>query len=143
MIPNADKALRLVNRRMMSTLLPDLSSTFVQSDGMLLGMLIENLATELATGIERRLQDIEAVKSLFREAMQQVKEEGLDDAMSQCLHQQPASMSLADVNQVHDQLHRVLIDLHAHTEAAGLDELNGAIWRYLEDHAVRHQLAGV
>ena len=143
MIPNADKALRLVNRRMMTTMLPDLNSAFVQSDGMLLGMLIENLATELATGIERRLQDIEAVKSLFRDAVHEVKVEGLDDAMSQCLHLQPASMSLADVNLVHDQLHRVLIDLHAYTEASGLAKLNQAIWRYLEDHAGRHQLAGV
>jgi len=142
MIPNTDTALRLLNRRLMTTLLPDLNSTFVQSDGMLLAMLIENLATEMATGIENRLQDIRDLKAIFHQAIQIIRDKDLDATLGKMMQLQPESMTLADVNSVHDEMQRTLIKLHEQVEILQHTELNDLIWQYLHDHSDRHQLTG-
>lgn len=136
MIPNTDKALRMLSQRMMMTILPDLKSTYTMSDGMMIGLLVNAIADELSNGIERRLQDIREMQALFG----QYREE-LDDTSR--ITASPENYSLEAVNSLHDALTRDLIRLHERAEAGNLSELNNDIWRYLRTTAERHRITAI
>ncbi|MBQ76146.1 MAG: hypothetical protein CMQ20_14155 [Gammaproteobacteria bacterium] len=139
MIPNTDSALRMLSQRLMTQLLPDLKSEYSQSDGMLLGMLMMAIADEVATGIDTRMKDIADMKALL--------EQGRDYHDAGLLTvAEPASLSLKDVNQLHDDLTRHLIELHARVEIADSSEASqmlGDIWHYLEASTGRHAIAAM
>ncbi len=139
MIPNTDDALRMLSQRLMNQLLPDLKSLYCQSDGMLVGMLMNAIADEVATGIDRRMKDIADMKRLL------AKGSSYHDAAT-AVSCEPLSLSLKDVNQLHDELTRHLIALHIQVEkegSTGAAELNSDIWRYLETTAGRHVITAM
>lgn len=129
MIPHAPDAVRMIAQRMLSGVIPDLKSTYTMSDGSMLALLLMGLSGEVADGIARRLADIQELHLILAEA----GETDIDPV--------PASMRLADVNAVHDRLTAKLIALHERIEGdSARDELCLRIWKYLGDHAARHQL---
>lgn len=137
MIPNTDKALRMLSQRLMDRLLPDLDSLYYQSDGMVMGLLMEAIADEVATGIDRRMKDIADMKKLLLKGSHT---HNADAAIGS----DPLSLSLKDVNQLHDDLTRHLIELQIKVEQDGsreASELNKDIWRYLETTAGRHLIS--
>ncbi len=139
MIPNTDDALRMLSQRLMNHLLPDLKSLYCQSDGMLVGMLMNAIADEVATGIDRRMKDIADMKTLLAKGGSYL------DAGT-AVSSEPLSLSLKDVNQLHDELTRHLIELHIRVEkdgSADATELNSDIWRYLETTAGRHVITAM
>lgn len=144
MIPLAPEALQMLSQRMLVQLVPDAKSAYSMSDGMLLGVLLGSLVNEMAEGIERRLADIGEMKALFEQASDALAASRLPVGMDEVLGAQPASMTMADVNAVHDAHTRVLIDLHASVDTAApgdpADTINLAIWAYLDSHARRHAL---
>ena len=54
-----------------------------------------------------------------------------------------SSYRLADVNDHHDALTRILVSLHQKTEENDNDTLNQAIWAYLRRHSQRHKITAV
>ena len=144
MIPEAPSALRMLSQRMLSHLLPDVKTTYAMSDGMMVGMLMSSLAKELDDGIERRLADIRDMQAIFDSARAELPTKLLPADLAAVLEQSPASMSMADVNAVHDSHTRVLIGLHDLVDVASPDaaqqKVNRAIWSYLRVHAQRHTL---
>ena len=144
MIPRAPEALRMLSQRMLAQLVPDAKSAYSMSDGMLLGMLLLGMVKELEDGIARRLVDIESMKALFRLAREALDGGDLPAGLDEVLETTPATMSMTDVNAVHDAHSRVLITLHdAVDDATGTEarqRVNHAIWRYLDEHAQRHAL---
>ena len=139
MIPNTDNALRMLSQRLMNQLLPDLKSQYCQSDGMLVGLLMMAIADEVATGIDNRMKDVADMKTLL------VKGGSYHDADT-AVSSGPLSLSLKDVNQLHDELTGHLIQLHIQVEKDGsaeAAELNSDIWRYLETTAGRHVITAM
>ncbi|MCZ6501533.1 MAG: hypothetical protein O6945_03355 [Gammaproteobacteria bacterium] len=139
MIPNTDDALRMLSQRLMNHLLPDLKSLYCRSDGMLVGMLMNAIADEVATGIDRRMKDIADMKTLLAKGGSYL------DAGT-VVSSEPLSLSLKDVNQLHDELTGHLIQLHIQVEKEGsadATELNNDIWRYLETTAGRHVITAM
>ena len=137
MIPNTDKALRMLSQRLMDRLLPDLDSLYYQSDGMVMGLLMEAIADEVATGIDRRMKDIADMKKLLLKGSHT---HNADAAIGS----DPLSLSLKDVNQLHDDLTRHLIELQIKVEQDGsreASELNKDIWLYLETTGERHLIS--
>ena len=130
MIPNTDMALRMLAQRLMVQLLPDLGTAYSQSDGMLIGVLMNAIADEAAEGIDRRMKDIEEMQSLMEDA-------GLPVEFSRAA---PESLRLADVNALHDRLTKRLIELHAQAEAESDAAQCDVIWGYLRRHAERHRI---
>ncbi|MCH8256314.1 MAG: hypothetical protein IIA75_00165 [Proteobacteria bacterium] len=134
MIPNTDKALRMLSQRLMNRLLPDLETQYFQSEGMVMGLLMEAIADEVATGIDRRMKDIADMKKLLLNGRNY---HNADPAVDR----DPLSLSLNDVNKLHDELTGHLIELHIQVEKDGsgeATEINNDIWRYLEITAGRH-----
>lgn len=144
MIPLAPQALQMLSQRMLVQLVPDAKSEYSMSDGMLLGVLLGSLVNEMEQGIERRLADIRAMKALFEQAHAQLGPAALPAELDDVLASEPESMTMTDVNAVHDAHTRLLIALHAGVDTAApgdpADVVNRAIWQYLDTHAQRHAL---
>lgn len=139
MIPHTDQALRMLSQRLMVQLVPDMKSIYSISDGALVGLLMNALADELAEGIQRRLDDLAEMRQILAEVM-----EALTPEEEELLETEPVSMRLADVDEHHDRLTRVIIRLHALSEEkSDLSSLNVAIWAYLRRHAARHAITAV
>lgn len=142
MIPRAPEALQMLSQRMLTQLVPDAKSNYSMSDGMLLGLLLGGLVNELDQGIERRLEDIRAMKAVFRSAQKSLDPDALPAGVEAILALEPESMTMKEVNSVHDAHTRWLIALHDHVdgEHGEAGKIDLAIWRYLGQHAVRHAL---
>ncbi|MDG1231189.1 MAG: hypothetical protein P8P91_02905 [Pseudomonadales bacterium] len=138
MIPHADGALRMLSQRLMTQLLPDLKSLYSLSDGALIGLLINAIADETAEGIQRRLDDIGEMKIIFAAG-----EALLSSRDKQDINTELSAYRLADVNDHHDALTRILVSLHKKTEDNDNETLNRAIWAYLRRHAQRHKITAV
>ena len=138
MIPHADGALRMLSQRLMTQLLPDLKSLYSLSDGALIGLLINAIADETAEGIQRRLDDIGEMKLIFAAG-----EALLSSGDKEVISAELSSYKLADVNDHHDALTRILVSLHQKTEAKQVKALNQSIWDYLRRHLQRHQITAV
>ena len=138
MIPHTDDALRMLSQRLMTQLLPDLKSLYSLSDGALIGLLINAIADETAEGIQRRLDDIAEMKRLFvaGDAL-------LSSRDKEVISSDLSSYRLADVNDHHDALTRVLVSLHEKTENDKTAVLNQSIWAYLRRHTQRHKITAV
>lgn len=139
MIPNTDDALRMLCQRLMTQLLPDLKTEYSQADGMLLGLLMNAIADEIASGINHRMNDIADMARLLKQGSALHNTGNLAD-------QTPTSLKLNDVNALHDQFTRELIKLHEIVERTGTEEAAGLdreIWRYLETTATRHTITAM
>ncbi len=139
MIPNTDDALRMLSQRLMVQLLPDLKTEYCLSDGMLLGLLMNAIADEVASGIELRMQDIADMARLLKQGS------AFHDA-GKLVDQGPASLKLKDVNILHDQFTTELIKLHEIVERSETEEatrVEREIWRYLGTTAERHTITAL
>lgn len=139
MIPNTDDALRMLCQRLMTQLLPDLKTEYSQADGLLLGLLMNAIADEIASGIDHRMEDIADMATLLKQGSAFHNTGYVAD-------QAPASFKLRDVNALHDQFTRELIKLHEVVEQAGTEgaaELDSEIWRYLATTAGRHTITAL
>ena len=138
MIPHTDGALRMLSQRLMTQLLPDLKSLYSLSDGALIGLLINAIADETAEGIQRRLDDVDEMKLIFiaGEAL-------LSSIDKEVISTELSSYRLADVNDHHDALTRILVSLHQKTEDKEIEALNQSIWAYLRRHSQRHKITAV
>lgn len=140
MIPQPALNLGLLANRILTQVLPDLKSEYMMSDTAMVGMLLAAMQSEMASGIEHRMTDINSMKTLFRQALDQVKDTALKSELKAGLDLQPASLSMSDVDELHDQLTRKLIHLHEYVECNQIEKLNADIWRYLQEHAARYVL---
>lgn len=147
MIPHPASALTMLSGRLMTQLLPDLKSEYCMSDGMLIGLLMNALADELGSGIDARMQDIKEMQQLFTSAVSVVNADDLPASFESLIDAQPDSLTLDAVNDLHDSLTGVLIELHELVDNdSGNDthaSLNKDIWAYLERQAQRHQITAV
>jgi len=145
MIPRPPEALQMLSQRILSHLVPDLQSSYGQSEGGYVGMLLLSLVKELESGIERRLADIRDMKVIFEQASSALPPSMLPDGLDTVDSAEPASLSMSDVNALHDQLASLLIALHDAVDVVSPNEaqqkVNATIWRYLGEHARRHRVS--
>ena len=149
MIPYADKALGLLAGRLLGSVVPDLKSTYAQSDATLTAQLLAVLGAELAAGVERRMQDINAMQALFGTVAPLLADAALAARLQGLIGRQPASLLLVDVNALHDELTRALVTLHSEVDGtaavaaeAAAAQVNDLVWAYLEAQAERHHIPG-
>jgi hypothetical protein len=139
MIPHTDGALRMLSQRLMTQLLPDLSSEYSMGDGLMIGLLMNAIADEMEEGIQRRLTDIDEMQLICRNFKEHLQQDEIDAVAGKLL-----SYRLADVNRLHDALTRVLIALQARCEeTVDMARVQAAIWLYLRRHAERHVITAV
>ena len=129
--------------------MPDLKSPYAQSDATLTAQLLAVLGAELAAGVERRMQDINAMQALFGTVAPLLADAALAARLQGLIGHQPASLLLVDVNALHDELTRALVTLHSEVDGtaavaaeAAAAQVNDLVWAYLEAQAERHHIPG-
>jgi len=134
MIPNVDEGLRAIAKRLLTRLVPDAKTTYAGADGARAAALLFAVADEMAVGIERRMQDIRAMRELLADGQ----------AFHACeIPSMPEDLALATVNACHDALTRNLIALHTAVESHADPDarlLDARIWAYLGEWVARHQI---
>ena len=131
MIPEPGQALTDLASRLLFAIAPQTTNGFAAADSALVGQLMLTLAQEFERAVDTRMQDIDAIKTLFHLAP------AAPERAAFCAST-PASLHLRAVNRVHDEGMRLLITLHAEIELSDPD-LNERIWRFLREHSERHK----
>ncbi|MFT7222283.1 MAG: hypothetical protein ACI8Z1_003908 [Candidatus Azotimanducaceae bacterium] len=148
MIPYTDQSLRHLSTRLMTQILPDIGNEYSMSDTALVGLLINAIADEAEQGIQRRLEDINELREIFVMAAGSLTAAELELASSEL-----KSYRLSDVNELHDGLTRILIELQTRdeknpvagpaAEPGSRIDVTNSIWRYLRRHADRHTIRAI
>ncbi len=131
MIPEPGRALTDLAMRLLLTIAPQTSNTFAAADSSLVGQLMLTMAQEFERAIATRMQDIDELRDLFASAAPNAERDAFQSAA-------PASLHLRDVNRLHDEGMRLLIELHTDIELSD-PALNGRIWNFLRAHSERHK----
>lgn len=131
MIPEPGRALADLAMRLLLNVAPQTANTFAAADAGLVGQLVMTLGQEFERAIATRVQDIDDLKVLLRDAPPSPERLAF-------LSQSPASLYLRDVNVVHDTGMRLLSAWHAEVEGTD-DALNRRIWAFLRAHSERHR----
>ena len=131
MIPAPGRALNDLAMRLLLSIAPQTANTFAAADSMLVGQLMLTLSQEFERAVETRMQDIDELQELFSQAP-------MDAARDRFAANTPASLHLQDVNALHDEGMRLLIELHTEVELSDPD-LNLRIWLFLRAHSERHK----
>jgi len=115
-------------------LLPELTDPYAIADTGMITLLLAMLARELESGVARRLEDGETLKTLFAGA---AHAPGVGER-SVFAGSQPASLTLTDVNAWLDVGLRLVIELHSWAEVED-PALDRVIWDWLAAHTERHR----
>lgn len=134
MIPFASQAIKDLSQKILTEVLPNLSSSYGASDTGMMAMLLMALADEAESGVAKRLADISEMAVLLQQGGEKVD---VPDLIAN-----PTALTLTAVNEVHDACTRALIALHGRLEVSEPDsELNRQIWDYLSTTHERHALS--
>ena len=131
MIPQPSQALTDLAIRLALQVAPNTTAPFYGADAGLIAQLMFTLGQEFERAVQARMQDIDDIKTLFASAP------ASDERRAYQL-KQPASLHLNDVNALHDEGSRLLIELHAWAETNS-EAVNAAICAYLRRHTERHK----
>jgi hypothetical protein len=133
-IPRPEQALLDLAGRIGGRILPELTDPYAIADTGMITMLLAMLARELESGVARRLEDGEALRTLFAGA---AHAPGAAER-SAFAGSDPEGLSLTEVNAWLDVGLGLVIELHAWAEAED-PALDRAIWDWLAAHAERHR----
>ncbi len=131
MIPEPGRALTDLALRLLFNVAPQTTNTFAAADAGLVGQLVMTLGQEFERAVATRMQDIDELKALLKDASPTPER-------TRYLAQIPASLHLKDVNVVHDAGMRLISALHAEVETTN-DVSNRRIWSFLRAHSERHK----
>ncbi|HEY5679572.1 MAG TPA: hypothetical protein VIS55_05850 [Pseudomonadales bacterium] len=134
MIPNPSKALVDLAMKLSTGVLPEIGSPYAAANAGMTAVLLIMLSQDSERAIANRMNDIDELKALFADAAAFPDRVGL----ASFVDAEPDSLLLADVDRLHADGMRLLIDLHAWAEShdAGLDQ---EIWAFLGRHADRNR----
>lgn len=138
MIPRLPQGLADLAAKLAGAIVPETSSRFAMANAGMIAMLLGAAAQEAERAVACRMTDLAEIKALFADCGAGADP---DNAAARAAFQrrEPQSLRLSDVDAVHADGLRLLIELHAWAEDrdAALDR---RIWDFLASHAERHRL---
>lgn len=144
MKPTLGDVLSAISARVAGNLLPALPAGYLQSDAMVLALLLAGAAEEQERGADVRKADIEEMRAIFDAARQHLEPGRLRDRVAAAGDDRPASLRIADLDACHDRMRRVLVELHEAVESASEErsrEIEASIWKHLRASVGRHAMS--
>lgn len=135
MIPRPAEGLTDLAGKLATAVAPETSSRFAMANAGMISMLMMALAEQAESGVARRMEDIDDMKTLFRNAPDAPE----NDGRTAFLDRQPVTLRTSDVDTVHAEGMQQLIELHAWAEDHD-PALNERIWAFLKRHTERHKI---
>ena len=137
MIPKPRQALSDLALKLMLSVAPQTRSNYTASNTGMIAMLLQCLAQDFDRAADVRSLDIAEMSALFH-ALPAGVDRPLAGRIERFLASHPKSLRIADLDAHHAEATRLLIELHAWSEAHGDAALERSIWEYLTRHADRH-----
>lgn len=125
--PEVDKVLTAFSGTLLTRVMPQVKSEYVQKDLGFMALALNGAAEEYDRAAENRMQENRAMRELFASALSLVQDEALKSTLQTASAAEPKSLRIRDLNEANAELSKVLIELHAHVE-----EQTGNAWRELE-----------
>lgn len=134
MKPDVHVVLETMATKLMFELAPQMQPPFLQGTIGVTGILLSMLREEWDRAAQRRVEENEVLRRLFRDAAPHVGDAALADRLRAAAESREASLRIADLDAANDDLRRLLIELHAHVEEQPGDQarrIEAEIWREL------------
>lgn len=138
MIPRLSQGLADLAGKLATAIAPDTASSYAMANSGMIAMLLAALSVESERAVATRMADVEELKALFEASGRDADPPGQGDRAA-FLAREPASLRLSDVDRLHAEGLRLLIDLHAWAEVHD-PALDRQIWDFLAAHTERHRL---
>jgi hypothetical protein len=138
-IPRLSQGLADLAAKLATAIAPETNSRFAMASTGMISMLLMALAQDAERAVANRMTDIEEMKALFEAATAAGATAEQASARAAFRARQPASLRLTDIDVLHAEGLRLLIDLHAWAEQHA-PELDRQIWGFLLRHTERHRL---
>ena len=141
MIPHTPTAIGGIVQRLLTSVMPELHTSYGITDVGLIATLLGMIAQDFERAAEARMQDIREMRDIFSDASDLLHDARisahLDEARELPLH----DLSIGNLDDAHALHSRLLIDVHARVEqlsSRAAEQVNLRIWEHLEKHAERH-----
>lgn len=112
----------------------DVDSPFLKKQLSTTATLLSMLAQDLDRAVPRRIAEAKAIRAIFREAQNVVRDPGLADKIGREAEQETDDLHLSALDAENDRLRELLTQLHAHVETledASAELVSEAIWKEL------------
>jgi hypothetical protein len=134
MKPEIPKLLEIVAGTLLFDVAPNVSPSYRQSSVGVTAMLLGMVREEWDRAAARRIEENEALRELFRDAVTAVSDTDLRRRLEEAAASSEGSLLVSELERGNDGLRALLIELHAHVEqqsGARARALEDAIWREL------------
>lgn len=135
MRPDIPEILAKASETLSAEVAPALEGQYKGGHAAMIGLIGGMAAAAFENAVDIRLKEIAAMRSIFQEAESVVTEPPLASRLSRAsVHVHPKDHKVSTLNEIHDGLTTLLIDLHAHIEvqtSPGAKAIDQQIWRYL------------
>ena len=142
MRPQGDLILRTVATNMLSKYLPGIGTEQGRSDFGLMALMALLVAEEFERAAHRRIEENNAFRNLFKDALPVVKDDDLKRRIIEAMEKTEDDYRISALDKLNCELQEVLIDLHAHIETLEGDDARKteeAIWKELENWTKRRE----
>lgn len=133
MKPEVHDVLGVFAGSLLTNVTPEIESQYVRDDLALMAFLLMISAEDYDRAAEVRVQDNQAMRTLFADAAQHVAADNLKQRLNEAANGEDPSLRITDLNAANDALKRLLIEVHEHVETAAS---NGAPWAHALDRKI-------
>ena len=116
MRPALSDVLAALSARVFGEIAPVLPAGYLQSDAMVMALLLASAAEEQERAAEVRHADIEDLRAVFRRALPSLPGGAMKDTVAKAAELEPKSLRISDLDACGDKLSAALIELHAGVE---------------------------
>jgi hypothetical protein len=132
--PALTDVLGALSTRVFGEIAPALPAGYLQSDAMVMALLLAAAAEEQERSAEVRHADIEDLRALFRRVLPSLLGGTVKDAVARAAALEPKSFRISDLDACGDKLSAALIELHVYVEQREepwAREIEREIWAFL------------
>lgn len=143
MNPDVGVVLETVAAKLLFEMAPQMQPPFMQGTVTVLGLLLSMLREEWDRSAQRRVDENQAMRQLFRHALAHVGDERLRQRLAAASEAADASVRISDLDAANDALRSLLIDLQAYVEEQSdpaAREIETRIWQELLASTERRRL---
>ena len=126
--------------RMVGDVMPALPAGYMQSDAMVVALLLAAAAEEHERAAEVRSADVSEMRAVLARALPRLEAGRLRESVAAAAIEEPTSLRISDLEACGDKLSAALIGLHAYVEEREepwAREIERDIWRALRASAER------
>lgn len=142
MIPQTQQALGFVIQRLLTSIGPELTTSYAMADLGLIATLLSMFGQDFTRAADARQTDIQEMADIFSDAQGLIRDEEFRKklAATQGLHL--TNFDIDNLDAIHATHSALLIETHARIEqidSRAAEVVNREIWAHLAKHADRHR----